>query len=108
MENAMQSHLYAEKELQAQTVYSDSTAEYTLPDYLPEMRRVLSVRTEVSPSGQYVGQSRAEFAGTCMHRVLYTDAQGQVWAPPFPRILSLPCRFRGQTLPPSSAMRITR
>lgn len=79
MENVPQGNLYAEKELSPQTLYSDSTVEYTLPDYLPEMRRVLSVRTRVVPSGQYIGQSRAEFAGTCMHHVLYCGADGQVW-----------------------------
>lgn len=79
MEHAMQSRPYAQRELPPQLLYTDSTAEYTLPDYLPEMRKVLSVRTEVIPSGQYIGQSRAEFAGTCNHRVLYLDAEGKVW-----------------------------
>lgn len=79
MEHAMQSRPYAQRELPAQLLYTDSTAEYTLPDYLPEMRRVLSVRSGVIPSGQYIGQSRAEFAGTCNHRILYLDAEGKVW-----------------------------
>ena len=79
MEHAMQSRPYAQRELLPQLLYTDSTAEYTLPDYLPEMRKVLSVRTEVIPSGQYIGQSRAEFAGTCNHRILYCDAKGHVW-----------------------------
>ncbi|MBO5790677.1 MAG: LysM peptidoglycan-binding domain-containing protein, partial [Clostridia bacterium] len=47
------------------------------------------------PSGQYVGQSRAEFAGTCMHRVLYTDAQGQVWGATVPSDFELAVPLSG-------------
>lgn len=59
------------------TVYTDSTVEYTLPDYLPEIRRVLSVRTRVCERGQYTEQGRLECTGTCVHTLLYQDEAGK-------------------------------
>ncbi len=62
------------------SVSTESTVEYTLPDYLPEIRRVLRLESRVIPSGQYLDGSRAEFAGIVMHTVLYADEEGHAAA----------------------------
>ncbi|MFA5562287.1 MAG: SPOCS domain-containing protein [Eubacteriales bacterium] len=61
-------------------IYTDSTGEYTLPDYMPEIRRILSVTSKVLPSGQFIGSDRVEFAGNCVHTVIYTGGEGKLAA----------------------------
>ena len=61
-------------------LYADAAGELTLPDYKPEMRRILEVRSAVIPAGSYVSGDRTEFAGNVQHSVLYTDGEGQVAA----------------------------
>ncbi len=61
-----------------ETVSCEAAGDYTLPDYQPEIRRILMIRTAVLPSAQYVGQSRAEFSGTVAHTVFYADGEGKL------------------------------
>ena len=61
-----------------ETVTVEASGDYTLPDYQPEIRRILSIRTAVTPGAHYVGQSRAEFAGTVTHTVFYADGEGRL------------------------------
>ena len=61
-----------------QRMRTESAGEYTLPDYQPEIRRVLRVRTRVLPSGKYRRGGRAEYAGLCVHTVLYSAGDGSL------------------------------
>ncbi len=68
----------ARLETAGQRMRTESAGEYTLPDYQPEIRRVLRVRTRVLPSGRYRRGGRAEYAGLCVHTVLYSAGDGSL------------------------------
>ncbi|MBO5788480.1 MAG: LysM peptidoglycan-binding domain-containing protein [Clostridia bacterium] len=67
----------AEQEFSPGVVYVDCATEYTLPDYLSEIRRVLTLRCSIFPAGQFLGNGRAEFAGSCVFTVVYCDQEGK-------------------------------
>ena len=67
-----------QRDLCGETVLCEAAGDYELPDYQPEIRKVLSVRATVLPSGKYVGGSKAEFTGSVVHTVLYTDPDGHI------------------------------
>ena len=60
----------------------ESTGEYTLPDYQPEIRRVLSVTPTVLPPAKYVGGSGVELSGNVDYSVLYVGADGGLYSMP--------------------------
>ena len=59
-------------------IYTECATEYTLPDYLPEVRRVLSVQGKVMPEGRYVAKGQAECSGSCLFSLFYTDPVGDL------------------------------
>ncbi len=59
-----------------EVIVCEATGEYTLPDYQPEIRKILHIRAMVLPAGKYLGGRSAEFSGTVTHDVLYADAEG--------------------------------
>ena len=63
-----------------EVVTAEAVGEYVLPDYQPEIRKILSVTSLVLPSERYVGGERAEFSGRVMHGVLYTAEDGEMHA----------------------------
>lgn len=75
-ENRMQ------RELCPDAMTTEAGCDYTLPDYLPEIRKILSVRTEVLPAAPYEGGGGVELGGTVRHGVLYADGEGRLQALP--------------------------
>lgn len=61
-----------------EVVTAEATGDHILPDYQPEIRKILSVTSLVLPSEKYVGGDRAEFLGRVMHEVLYTAEDGDL------------------------------
>ncbi len=60
------------------TVLTELSEDFTLPDYQPEIRRLLSVTPSVSPPSNYISRGLAEFAGNIDWRVLYIGADGEL------------------------------
>ncbi len=60
------------------TIVSDLSEDFTLPDYQPEIRRLLRITPTVSPASHYVSRGLAEFAGNVDWRVLYVGADGEI------------------------------
>ena len=60
----------------------EAGCDYTLPDYLPEIRRVLSVRAEVLPAAHYESEGGVEASGAVLHTLLYADGEGRLSALP--------------------------
>ncbi|MBQ7171405.1 MAG: LysM peptidoglycan-binding domain-containing protein [Clostridia bacterium] len=58
-------------------VYTEVSEEFTLPEYEPEIRRILRVSARVLPSGRYIGAGKAEFAGTVLYSLLYQGEEGK-------------------------------
>ncbi len=61
-----------------ETVFCESVGEYTLPDYLPEVRKLLRIETKLLPTGRFEGNGRAEFTGMTAHTVIYSDEAGRL------------------------------
>lgn len=64
------------------TVTNEISCEYTLPDYLPEIRRLLYVTSTILPPAKYVGGSNAELDGTVDYQVLYVGSDGALYTVP--------------------------
>ena len=64
------------------TLTSELSNDYTLPDYQPEIRRVLKVSASVIPASKYVSGSHAELGGTIEYRVLYVASDGKLYSAP--------------------------
>lgn len=64
-------------------VRHEQTTDHTLPDYYPEIRRLLYVGATVLPPAKYVGGSRIELDGGVDYRMLYVGADGELYCAPF-------------------------
>lgn len=64
------------------TVTNEISCEYTLPDYLPEIRRLLYVTHTILPPAKYVGGSNAELDGTVEYQALYVGSDGGLYTAP--------------------------
>lgn len=65
---------------EGETVYCESVGEYTLPDYMPEIRKLLRIETRLLPTGRFLSGGRAEISGVCVHTVYYSDGEGHLSA----------------------------
>lgn len=55
---------------------TEATGEYTLPDYLPEVKRILRVDCQVLSCQSYATENEVEAGGALRYSVLYTDKEG--------------------------------
>jgi len=78
------------------TFTHEVSEEFSLPDYVPEVRRVLHTKTAVLPEGKFISDSGAntnlEFDGTVTYNVIYTDDEGKLCSTP------LSSNYDGQTV----------
>lgn len=58
---------------------TDVTAEFTLPDYRPEIKRLLRVKAVTLPIDKYIGGNATEISGTVEFQALYAAADGSLW-----------------------------
>ena len=54
----------------------DITQELSLPDYQPEIKRLLRVNATIQPPTRYIGGGNIEFSGNVDFTVLYLLCQG--------------------------------
>ena len=64
------------------TVVTEISGDFTLPDYQPEIKRLLRVGATVLPPSKYIGDKEAEFAGGIDYYVLYTGSDNQLYCAP--------------------------
>lgn len=64
------------------TVTTEVSGEYILPDYQPEIRRLLWVEQTVLPPAKYIGGGQVELNGTMDYQVLYVGADGGLYTAP--------------------------
>jgi len=60
------------------TVVSDISEDFTLPDYLPEIRRLLRITPRVQIPARYISSSLSEFSGNVNWSVLYVTSDGEL------------------------------
>ena len=63
-------------------VTTELSNDYILPDYQPEIRKVLGITSEILPPAKYVGAANAEFNGTVDYQVTYVGADGELYSMP--------------------------
>ncbi len=56
----------------------ECSTDYVLPDYLGDIRKVLSVRASAIPAGKFVSGGDINMGGIVGFEVLYTDADGRL------------------------------
>lgn len=56
----------------------ESVGEYSLPDYNGDVKKILTVKTKVFPSGKFVGEDSLEFSGTVGYEVVYLDSENNI------------------------------
>ena len=64
------------------TVLTEVAGDFSLPDYQPEIKRLLRIRPCVLPASHYAGAGNAEFAGTLDYYVLYMGNDGGLYCAP--------------------------
>jgi len=60
----------------------EASGDYTLPDYQPELRRLLYVSGRALPPAKYVGGGSVELDGTVEYQILYVGADGGLYSAP--------------------------
>jgi len=66
------------KNIKCADVYTESSAEYVLPDYLGDVRKILFTSAEVRPSGRFAGAGEVEFSGIVVYTVVYLDSENDI------------------------------
>ena len=59
-------------------VYTESFADYSLPDYLGDVRKILFTEASVRPAGRFAGGDEVELSGVVIYNVVYLDADSNV------------------------------
>ena len=73
---------YMQVPINEKTVNTELSGDFTLPDYQPEIKRLLRVSAEVLPPQKYVGDSEGEISGGIDYYVLYTGSDNQIYCAP--------------------------
>lgn len=63
-------------------ISTELSGDYTLPDYLPEIRRILRVSPTVLPPSRYIEGKEIEFGGTADYHMLYIASDGGLYTAP--------------------------
>lgn len=63
-------------------VTTELSGDFTLPDYHPEIKRLLWVNASVLPPSKYIGDRQAEFAGSIDYYVLYIGSDNALYCAP--------------------------
>ena len=66
------------KNIKCSDVYTESAADYSLPDYLGDVRKILFSEATLRPSGRFAGGDEVEFSGVVVYNVIYLDSEGNL------------------------------
>lgn len=61
------------------SVMTELASDFSLPDYQPEIKRLLRITATVSPADQYIGVGNAELSGTVDYHILYAGNDGALY-----------------------------
>ncbi len=70
---------YAQIPISEKTITTELSGDFTLPDYQPEIKRLLKISANVLPPSKYIGDSQAEFAGNIDYYVFYTGSDNEIY-----------------------------
>ncbi len=61
----------------------ESSTEYILPDYLGDVRKVLSISASAAPAGRFVNDGEMHLSGIVNYSVLYSDSENKLYETSF-------------------------
>lgn len=64
------------------TVNTDISEDITIPDYYPEIRRVMYVKEYLPTPAAFVGGGRVEISGVADYTLIYLDGEGRICSAP--------------------------
>lgn len=64
------------------TSVHEVSEEFVLPDYIPEIRKLLLCRASVMPEGRFITENGVDVSGTVAYLVIYTDDEGRLCSVP--------------------------
>ncbi len=64
------------------SVNTDISEDFTLPDYLPEIRRVLYIKETLLPPSYFLGGTRLEVSGVAEYTLVYIGSEGKMCSAP--------------------------
>ena len=73
---------YMQVPIGEKSVVTEISGDFTLPDYQPEIKRLLCVSASILPYSKHVGDSEAELVGGIDYYALYTGSDNQVYCAP--------------------------
>lgn len=73
---------YAQMPICDRVLSTELSGDMTLPDYQPEIKRLLKISASVLPPSKYIGDSQAEFAGNIDYYVFYTGSDNEIYCAP--------------------------
>ncbi len=71
-----------QKDKLCENIFTECTEDFILPDYMPEIRRVVRLESKLLPGESYTGGGKAEFEGTVLYTLFYTDTEEKLTAVP--------------------------
>ena len=66
------------KNIKCSDVYTESAVDYSLPDYLGDVRKILFTEATLRPSGRFAGGETIEFSGVVVYNVIYLDSDNNL------------------------------
>ncbi len=66
------------RDVKCSDVYTDSQADYSLPDYLGDVRKILFTNASLRPAGRFAGGDEVELSGVIVYNVVYADSEGNL------------------------------
>ena len=54
------------------------STEYTLPDYLPDITKLLRVSARVETPSKYINSDSADYDGTVFYNIIYATSDGEI------------------------------
>lgn len=73
---------YAQMPIGERALNTELSSDLTLPDYQPEIKRLLKISASVLPPSKYVGDNQAEFSGNIDYYVFYTGSDNEIYCAP--------------------------
>lgn len=65
-----------------ENILTECTEDFILPDYMPEIRKLLRLDAKAVPTGHFIGSDRIEAAGSILYTLLYAGADGKITSVP--------------------------
>ena len=88
-------------------ILSECHGEHHLPDYLGDMKKVLSTSARVVPAGKFIGGEEVQFGGTVVFDVWYLDAENRLSHESFNVDYELSCPCGGDSVDGAASVSVS-